>query len=364
MKKLTSLFSLLLACTTLLAQKPILTFETDSHDFGDIQEKDGKVTYVFNYTNTGASPLVLSQVQASCGCTTPEWTRTPVRPNEKGNIKVTFDPTARPGKFSKTITIQSNAQQPVKTIRIMGNVLQRPRTVEDDYPVLMEGLRLENNHIAFTKLAPGEQKTSEVKIINTSDKELTPDFINVPQHIKVVCQPATLKPGEKGLIVATFDASKKQDWGFVSDYLYVIFDGKRQYKNRISLSASIEEDFSKLTEKELANAPVISFNEKVHNFGDIPQTKKVEYDFIVTNNGNEKLILRKIKASCGCTAVTPQKTILEKGESTNIHVAFDPHGKTGHQSKNITVISNDPKNTNVILKITSNILVPGADVVK
>ncbi|MBQ3634767.1 MAG: DUF1573 domain-containing protein [Bacteroidales bacterium] len=364
MKRLLSLLGVVLVSAIAMAQKPVMTFETDSHDFGDVQEKEGKVTYIFNYTNTGGSPLVLSQVQASCGCTTPEWTRTPVRPQEKGTIKVTFDPTGRPGKFSKTITVQSNAQQPVKTLRITGNVLQKPRTIEDDYPVLMDGLRLENNHMAFTRIAPEESKQVELKVVNTSDKDLTPEFINVPSHITVECQPATLKPNEKGLVVAKFDATKKQDWGFVSDYLYVIFDGKREYKNRITLSASIEEDFSKMTEEQMANAPVITFNEKSHNFGDIPQTNKVETDFVVTNEGNEQLIIRKVKASCGCTAVTPQKTVLEKGESTNIHVAFDPHGKNGRQSKTITVISNDPKSTNIILKISCNVLTPGANVMK
>ena len=107
------------------------------------------------------------------------------------------------------------------------------------------------------------------------------------------------------------------------------------------------------------NAPVFEVNEKSHEFGDIPQTQKAEYDFIVTNTGRENLIIRKVKASCGCTAVTPEKKVLSSGESTNIHVAFDPRGKSGRQSKTITVITNDPKNSNVLLRITSNVITPG-----
>ena len=356
MKKLFSVLCLMALSFAAFAQKPVISFETESHDFGEIQEKEGPVTYIFKYNNTGATPLVVSQVTASCGCTTPEWTQTPIKAGGAGEIKVTFDPANRPGTFNKSITVRSNADQAVKTLRISGKVLQRPKTLEDEYPVVMDGLRLTDNSLPFTKVRPNETKTAEIKVVNTSDAPLTPEFINVPQHIKIACQPATVKPGEKGVIVATYDASLKNDWGFVSDRFYIIFDGKKQYKNSIMASATIEEDFSKVDAKD---APVLSVSEKSYDFGDIPQTEKVSHDFIITNNGNSNLIIRKVKASCGCTAVKPEKTVLAKGESTPIHVTFDPRGKNGRQNKNVTVITNDPQNSNILLRISSNVIVPG-----
>lgn len=358
MKKLMTLAAAAVFAVTCVAQKPTITFDTESHDFGEIQEKGGPVSFIFKYKNGGKTPLVLTQVSASCGCTTPEWTRTPVRPGDGGEVKVTFNPSGRPGTFNKTVTVQSNAEQAVKTLRISGKVLERPKTIEDEYPIVMDSLRLENSHIAFTKMAPTDVKTAELKVVNLSKVEVTPEFINVPQHVTIVSKPATIKPGDKGVFVATYDAAKKNDWGYVSDRLYVIFNGQRKYHNQISLSASIEEDFSKVDEKK---APVFSVNEKMHDFGDIPQTDKVEYNFVVTNEGHDNLIIRKVKASCGCTAVTPAKTIIGKGESTEIHVAFDPRGKSGRQSKTITVITNDPKNSNVLLRISSNVIVAGQE---
>lgn len=355
MKKIFSLAVALCMGVALMAQKAVLAFETEVHDFGDVKEEGGPVTFDFNYVNGGKTPLVLHNVQASCGCTTPEWTKAPVQPGGKGTIKVTFNPKNRPGTFSKTITVQCNGETPTKTLRITGNVLQRPKTIEDEYPYSYDGLRLSDSHMAFTRMLPEENKMVELRVINTTDQPLTPSFINVPAHVQIASVPATIKPGETGLIQANYDAAKKNDWGFVSDQVYVIFDGVKKYTNRITISATIAEDFSKLSEAQLAAAPAISFDSKEFEFGVVTQQQRVEHDYIVTNTGSDKLIIRKVKASCGCTAVNPEKTILEKGESTKIHVSFDPRGKSGRQQKTITVISNDPKSSNVLLRISGTV---------
>ncbi len=360
MKQLFLSLILALATTSLFAQAQI-TFDKDTHDFGEIQEQDGSVSVDFTYTNTGSTPLVLHNVQASCGCTTPEWTKEPTLPGATGVIKVSFNPSNRPGAFNKTITVQSNAATTSKVLRITGTVLQKPKTQEDLFPVKMDSLRLADSHVAFTKITPEETKTSEVQVWNPSSQELTPQFINVPAHVTIACIPATIKPGETGVIQALYDASKKNDWGFVTDQVYVVFDDTKKYSNRLTISATIAEDFSNLTEEELARAPQIDFDNKNFEFGTVAQGQKVEHDYIVTNNGEENLIIRKVKASCGCTAVSPAKTLLAKGESTEIHATFDSRGKSGRQQKTITVISNDPKQSNVLLRISGTVTVPGQE---
>lgn len=361
MKKIISFSLALLLCVVAFAQKPTIKFENTNHDFGEIQEKEGSVTHNFEFTNTGSVPLVISNVTASCGCTTPEWTRKPIRPNEKGNISVTFNPANRPGTFNKTISVISNAAVPQVTLRITGKVLQRPKTIEETYPVVMDSLRLVNSHVPFAQMTQFSQKTETLEVINLSSIDLKPSFFNVPQHIKIASQPAIIKAGEKGQFVVSYDASQKNDWGYVTDRIWVSFDGTRQFKNQITISASIEEDFSEVDPDE---APQFKVNEISHDFGEIAQTEKVETDFVVTNEGKQNLIIRKVKASCGCTAVAPEKTVLAKGESTKIHVTFDPRGKSGRQSKTITVITNDPKKSNVLLRITSTIMVAGAELKK
>lgn len=94
-----------------MAQEPVMTFDKTTHDFGKINEADGRVTTVFEFKNEGMTPLVLTNVRASCGCTTPKWTREPVEPGTTGQITVTYNPNGRPGRFQKTITITSNATE-------------------------------------------------------------------------------------------------------------------------------------------------------------------------------------------------------------------------------------------------------------
>ena len=351
--------SVFLFSVVALAQhaKPFLSFNETIYNFGEFKESDGLKTHVFNFKNTGGQPLVLHKVNASCGCTTPTWTKKPIPPGGSGTIKVVFNPVNRPGNFNKTITIASNAQNSSVILRITGKVLPRELTLADKYPANMEGLRLESTHMAFTRMNPKTKKTEELKVVNTSDSDIKVDFINVPKHLTIKCVPETLKPGEKGAIVATYDAAKKNDWGFVVDNIFLMLNDKRNYKNRLAISANILEDFDSWTPEQLANAPAIEIPEKVFNFGEINQGEKVEHKFKVTNAGKSPLIFRKIKASCGCTAIKPEKMELAPGESTYITAIFNSAHKQGRQNKSITIISNDPKNTNVLLRISGNVKV-------
>ena len=91
---------------------PAFKFEKGTmHDFGTIPEGP-EVTYYFDFTNTGKEPLIIQNVSASCGCTTPDWPKQPILPGKKGQIKVVYSTTGRVGPFTKDIYIQSNAVNP------------------------------------------------------------------------------------------------------------------------------------------------------------------------------------------------------------------------------------------------------------
>jgi len=100
--------------------KAKIVFETMVHDFSVINY-GGDGNCVFKFKNEGTAPLILSNVQASCGCTTPSWTREPVMPGVSGEIKVHYD-TNRVGSFSKSITVTSNAENSPIVLRISGEV--------------------------------------------------------------------------------------------------------------------------------------------------------------------------------------------------------------------------------------------------
>jgi len=102
-----------------------LEFGKMVHDFGKLNE--GPIaTYTFEVKNTGNAPVILSNVQASCGCTTPEWKKEPVMPGAKTTIKVGYSTQGRPGAFNKTITVMSNAENAREVLTIKGTVETKP----------------------------------------------------------------------------------------------------------------------------------------------------------------------------------------------------------------------------------------------
>ncbi|MBT3741186.1 Protein of unknown function [Polaribacter sp. Hel1_33_78] len=95
-------------------------FEKETIDYGKIS-KGSNGERVFIFTNTGTQPLIIKNIQSSCGCTVPKKPEKPIMPGEKGEIKVSYD-TKRVGGFSKAITIFSNAKNARKVIKIKGIV--------------------------------------------------------------------------------------------------------------------------------------------------------------------------------------------------------------------------------------------------
>lgn len=337
-------------------QSAKITFTEETYDFGNIAEEKGPVTKEFTFTNTGAQPLIIQNVKASCGCTTPDWTKDPVLPGKKGFVKATYNPQGRPGPFNKSITVISNAENSNVVLIIKGNVTPKPRTIEDDYPMQIGSIRLKTNHLAFIKVFNNQIKTDSIQIINTSTENVKITFNNVREHLSIKAVPDELKPKQKGNIVVTYDGNKQKEWGFVMDRVDLMLNGKSDPNNRLSVSATIEEDFSKMTPEQRANAPKASFNTKEFNFNTCNEGEVKDFDFVLTNDGKSDLIIRKVKASCGCTAVTPAETVIKPGKSTIIKTSFNSLGKPGKQNKTITVITNDPNNANVTLRVTGEVL--------
>ncbi len=121
MKYLLSFLLILCVCFTLSAQdKAEFKFEKETINYGKITaNSNGK--RVFEFTNIGKSPLIITKIVASCGCTVPKKPEDPIMPGQTGKIEVSYD-TKRVGGFSKAITIYSNAKTPRKVVKIRGIV--------------------------------------------------------------------------------------------------------------------------------------------------------------------------------------------------------------------------------------------------
>ncbi len=136
MKKIALLFVMIFAVGLIQAQNkevkngtvkkengPDITFKTTVHDYGSIYNGSNG-SYIFEFTNTGNEPLILSKPRSSCGCTVPTWPKEPILPGQASKIKVTYD-THRSGPFNKSVTVYSNAKKTI-VLRIKGKVVNKP----------------------------------------------------------------------------------------------------------------------------------------------------------------------------------------------------------------------------------------------
>ncbi|WP_294824227.1 DUF1573 domain-containing protein [uncultured Flavobacterium sp.] len=100
---------------------PVVKFDNMEHDFGNIAE-GAKVEHTYKFTNEGTADLVVSSVKASCGCTVPSYTETPVKPGGEGEIKVTFDSTGKTGSQTKQVTVTLNTEKGTEVLNFKANV--------------------------------------------------------------------------------------------------------------------------------------------------------------------------------------------------------------------------------------------------
>lgn len=364
MKNLT-LFSYILFLSLLVSElsaqinKSTVRFDEETHDFGIVDINGGSVSHNFTFVNTGKMPFIINEVKASCGCTTPEWTKEPVIPGQTGSITVSFNPKGRPGPFAKSITINSNAERQPIVLKITGTVKkgEEEATIEGkiarikkEYKYEMGDIHMKNTHVAFNEVLKGKIVSRLIKVANAStDKPAKLGFENKPDFLTFVFNPEILKPAEEGTIEIFYNSALKNEWDRAIDRIYLTVNGESPDKNMITVTATIIEDFSDLSPEEKELAPKTYFESRTYNFGTVRQGKKIEHNFILKNVGQKDLVIRRIWATCGCTAVTPKKTVIKPEDVTQIKVVFNSTGRKGNQKKMITVITNDPENPRITL---------------
>ncbi len=346
MKKLAMMLMAVLTAGMVCGQEPVITFDRTTHDFGKINEADGRVTTVFTFKNEGMSALVLSNVRASCGCTTPKWTKEPVEPGQEGQITVTYNPNGRPGHFQKTITVTSNAKETTTRLFIKGEVI--PKTVKpvDNFPVKMGKLSLAKDVVDFGNVKKGAQAQLTLAYANQKDSAFTLECRSTADYLIAV--PAItaqtsmeIQPQQKGDIQLLLNADLCSVYGPVEVTVYMIINGEKDKEKAITIKANIVEDFSQMSQQEMDAAPILSIQEDI-DLGTFAQGKKARANLQLSNAGTNPLLIRRILNTNKGVSITPVKSI-RSGKKGNCHVTL-PTDEKGTFIEPITVITNDPKN--------------------
>jgi hypothetical protein len=364
MKRLLFFISVMMLGATVNAQyaQTKMQVAATEHDFGTFKEEAGRQTFDFIVTNTGTDPLVIQNVVASCGCTTPEWTKQPIPAGGRGKVTAIYDPKDRPGPFNKTLSVYTNSKPEVVVLTIKGEVTPHEKTVEELFTFPVGVIRFESNHLAFTNVKKTEKKIRVMQLINTGTAPVKIEFEGMPAHLTLKSNPETLKPGQKGLVEGTYDATKNQNWGNVSDMVKIKLDGVAQENVYYYVSANLVEDFSSMTKEDMEKAPVFKLATTTVDLGKIKGSTQNDVEFKFTNEGKSDLVIRYVRATCGCTAVQQGNpgVGIKPGQSSSIKATFSSGGYVGKVTKAIYVYSNDPKNSEVVLMLNADVEQPEA----
>ena len=348
MKKIFSTLCMALVAVAMMAQQPVITFEKTEHDFGMINEADGRVSVVFDFKNEGMSPLVLSNVRASCGCTTPTWTKEPVEPGKKGSITVTFNPNGRPGKFSKTVTITSNASEPTTRVFIKGEVIPKSAKPVNKYTVPVGELSMKEKELNLGTILYGQHKNGELEYANLTQAEHNVELATNAADAYLINQvtlPA-IKPNEVGKFVFAIETQDSKLYGPVEAYVYVVVDGKKDLSDayKLTIKANIEEDFSQMSNEEKLQAPILETQAEWTVNSNILAGKSQKYNIYVKNSGVNQLEIRRAYCTDKNITIKPAKPV-KSGKRGVIVVDINTKGmEPGAHTREIVIISNDYQN--------------------
>jgi hypothetical protein len=335
-----------------------IKFEKTRHDFGEVKEENGLVGIVFEFTNEGSKPLKVLSAKASCGCTTPVFSRDSILAGEKGKIKVEYNPMGRPGIFNKDILVETNGSPEFVTLTIQGKVTPRPKGPIDFYPFEEGAIRFRTNHLTYGSIFVGDTVTQSTILYNQGKKavQFSKSGSKVPGHLKPKMTKTTLAPGDTLTLWVTYIASLKKDWGFAFDNIYLSTNDPDRPMKRLNISAEIHEKFNPA---EKANAPNLSLTKTLIDLGEVKEGDMPIAAFEFKNTGKSPLMVRKLSAACSCIEVTSNK-VLQPGESGEIKLRFNSRGRIGEFEKDAELICNDPNQAVTSLQIKGTVVREGA----
>lgn len=354
MKKL--LFTLIVCFLPfILFSQAKISFEKKEHNFGRISEDGGTVSYDFIFKNEGNMPLKISTVRASCGCTTPDWTKEEVAPGQKGKVTVLYNPQGVTGKFAKQVVVYTNSTPEADYIIVKGEVTNSPqKELEKAYPLSLNGIRLSTRNIEYNNIDKGTIKEATLKIKNTSISNIKISFNALPGYLSTDKSSFIITPDSEEEIVFSFNSKKTSVWGPIEDYFFIVFNNEKKLSDeyKINVHANIVEDFSKMTIEQKRNAPILEIPVWNYNFGKITFGTKTNGFFIINNIGDKALVIRRILNTNKEIAIKHENLTVKGGKKSQLKFILDTADlKPGKYKRALTLQTNDPENVYIVLAV-------------
>lgn len=342
--RVTVFIVLLIGVLTASGQERRLTFDQEVYDFGIIPEAGGPVEHTFLFTNSTDRPVKIISVNASCGCTTPGWTTDSVPPGGAGYVKAVFDPEGRPGHFSKSLSVTTDLDGKPIVLQITG-IVQTARPLPGEFTVAKGAWRMRNSVFNMgVVLRTDTMATRTFSFYNAGTEPVSYLLkAETPPHISVEVTPLIIEPGMRGNVVITYNGKLKDAYGFHSDNITLYTSDPEMEVKSFTVYATLEDDFSRITQADLDQAPDLRITNQPVDFDRIRQHKSYTREIPFSNSGKSELEIRAIQANCDCVHAYASDYNLKPGESATLFVTFNPGNRLGTQQKSVMIYTNNPR---------------------
>jgi hypothetical protein len=350
MKRIFILLATLAGSMTAMQAQESIKFDKTVHDFGNVPEEGGPVTYSFEFTNTGNAPLIIQEVAASCGCTTPGWSEAPVAPGGRGFVKATFTPSGA-APFDKSLTVTSTGTPNVVTLRIRGMVVAKTLTPEEMFPVAYGALRLRSGLLPMARIMQGRAKKDSLEFLYIGAAPLSLSFKNVPPQIKL----EKTETGGKTFIRCTYNSAggKAQEWGSVKYPVTVVVNGKDAGK--LTIAATIVQDFSKLAAADYQTIPIATVGNPTVSFRELKKGASYTAEYTLTNTGKSELVIYKAESEYANIKITSPATV-KPGEKATVKLELTTKNEApGEKLYSAQLVTNAPNQALLSLMLTGKI---------
>ena len=344
---------------TVTAQ-PEATWLERQHDMGVFMEQDGKVTCQMRVVNTGNEPLLIVKAQAGCGCTAITYPETPIEPGDTAAVGITYNPSGRPGQFTKQVLIFTNTIPKRTVLEISGNVIPTPETLDKQYPLQAGSLRISQRDIPFGEITKGKTRTEYLSAYNASTDTLIVKVTGEQPHLKPAVVPDTVPPARVTALTVHYLSGNAPLWGLNVDTLSLSCQplGKPTSaipgSTDVHVMAQVIESFEGLTDQQRANAPVLSVDcgDRL-NFDTLVAGQTVERTFTITNKGKDPLSIRRlwVPDGEGITLKTNRQEI-KRGKTATVTVTVDTTKQSGDLlNVPLTLVTNDPERPRATIRL-------------
>ena len=333
----------------------VLRLEGALFNFGQIAEEGGAVHHTVRYRNVSAKPVVILAVQSSCGCTTAEFSRKPISPDEEGEIVVHFSPLNQAGRVFRRMVVRTSEGGLEQMITVEGYVVPRQKSLDEQYPIALgAGVRIDTNAHAFGYVEHGKPTRSTFDVVNTSRREVSLALrMEASSGALQIDVPRSLAAGERRSIEFGYELTEGSNlYGTLKDVVRLTINGVESSTPLIinAIAVDSRDAFSDIEE------PIGELSDNFIKFGNSNAASESRVRCItLCNKGVSPLAIRKVEAEGGFfEAEVVGSPTIAAGECREVVVRLvPPSGMLGAVSGRLKIVTNAPRRPLMNVRVTA-----------